>query len=283
MCTRNPAPRNWKRCARSHRRRASRWPRGRFCKTRHLNSLLAQAEGSEFDELINISTTLRSMTQAYYFPENFGHFGLSLRSYAHFTSPIRRYSDLIVHRALVSGHGWGDDGLSAGGYRRVGSTPPSISRKPSAARWLAERDTTDRYLAAYPCQNASATSSPAACLWHRAVRAIRETGRQRRGRAGTAQFARQRVFQLQQGRSDPCGVNAQNFTLGLGQRVVGAPDRGDPHHRRAGAGACWTLEGRKLPPAALPAKGGNLGARKPMTSAKHKSAKVKKKVKRSRR
>ena len=81
--------------------------KGQVLKTAHLNRLLAQAEGSEFDELMNI-TTLRSMQQAYYLPQNLGHFGLALRSYAHFTSPIRRYSDLIVHRALISGHGWGD-------------------------------------------------------------------------------------------------------------------------------------------------------------------------------
>ncbi len=66
--------------------------RGQVMKTAHLNRLLAQAEGSDFAELLNI-TTLRSMTQAYYDPRNFGHFGLALKDYAHFTSPIRRYSD----------------------------------------------------------------------------------------------------------------------------------------------------------------------------------------------
>ena len=92
--------------------------KGQVLKTAHLNQLLKAAAGTENAELINIST-LRSMTQAYYNRENFGHFGLALRSYAHFTSPIRRYADLIVHRALISAHGWGDDGLTPQGHRHA--------------------------------------------------------------------------------------------------------------------------------------------------------------------
>ena len=72
--------------------------KGQVLKTAHLNRLLAQAKDTENAELVNIAT-LRSMTQAYYNPSNFGHFGLALKSYAHFTSPIRRYADLVVHRA----------------------------------------------------------------------------------------------------------------------------------------------------------------------------------------
>ncbi len=125
--------------------------KGQVLQTSHLNRLLAQAEGSDFDELINI-TTLRSMTQAYYHPENFGHFGLALKSYAHFTSPIRRYSDLIVHRALISGHGWAaktrGDGLSDFDIERLGETAKHISDTERRSM-AAERDTTDRYLAAY--------------------------------------------------------------------------------------------------------------------------------------
>lgn len=121
--------------------------KGQVLKTRHLNTLLAAAQGTEFDELLNIST-LRSMTQAYYHPQNFGHFGLALQNYAHFTSPIRRYSDLIVHRALISAHGWGNDGLSAQDIETLEETAKLISDSERRSM-AAERDTTDRYLAAY--------------------------------------------------------------------------------------------------------------------------------------
>ncbi|HEY0274899.1 MAG TPA: ribonuclease R [Paenirhodobacter sp.] len=121
--------------------------KGQVLKTAHLNRLLAQAEGSEFDELVNIST-LRAMTQAYYAPRNLGHFGLALRSYAHFTSPIRRYSDLIVHRALITGHVWGKDGLSPFDIDNLDDTAQQISDTERRSM-AAERDTTDRYLAAY--------------------------------------------------------------------------------------------------------------------------------------
>jgi len=121
--------------------------KGQVLKTRHLNSLLDQAAGSDQAELINMAT-LRSMTQAYYSPENFGHFGLALKNYAHFTSPIRRYSDLIVHRALISAHGWGKDGLSPAEIEDLEATAKHISDTERRSM-AAERDTTDRYLAAY--------------------------------------------------------------------------------------------------------------------------------------
>ncbi|NKX45234.1 ribonuclease R [Roseicyclus persicicus] len=121
--------------------------KGQVLHTSQLNRLLAQAEGTEFDELINM-TTLRSMQQAYYFPQNFGHFGLALRAYAHFTSPIRRYSDLVVHRALISAHGWGRDGLSPDEIDRLEETAKHISDTERRSM-AAERDTADRYLAAY--------------------------------------------------------------------------------------------------------------------------------------
>lgn len=121
--------------------------KGQVLQTRHLNALLKQAEGTTHDELINIQT-LRAMTQAYYNPENFGHFGLALRNYAHFTSPIRRYSDLIVHRGLISAHRWGDDGLSPWDIENLEETGQLISDTERRSM-MAERDTTDRYLAAF--------------------------------------------------------------------------------------------------------------------------------------
>jgi len=121
--------------------------KGQVLHTKLLNRLLAAAEGTDFDELINIST-LRSMQQAYYSPQNFGHFGLALRSYAHFTSPIRRYSDLIVHRGLITAHGWGDDGLSPWDIENLDDTAQKVSETERRSM-MAERDTTDRYLAAY--------------------------------------------------------------------------------------------------------------------------------------
>ena len=121
--------------------------KGQVLKTQHLNRLLVQAAETDDAELINLAT-LRSMTQAYYAPSNFGHFGLALRCYAHFTSPIRRYADLIVHRALISAHGWGDDGLTMEYVERLESTGQHISDTERRSM-TAERDTTDRYLASF--------------------------------------------------------------------------------------------------------------------------------------
>ena len=121
--------------------------KGQVLKTAHINRLLAEAAERDDAEAINI-TVLRSMSQAYYAPENFGHFGLNLKRYAHFTSPIRRYADLIVHRALVTAHGWGDDGITAEDEAMLKEIGEGISETERRSM-MAERDTTDRYLSAY--------------------------------------------------------------------------------------------------------------------------------------
>jgi ribonuclease R len=82
------------------------------------NRLLRRAEGTPVAPLVN-ELVLRCQAQAAYSPDNIGHFGLGLRRYAHFTSPIRRYADLLVHRALIAGanaaaNGFGANAAGAG-------------------------------------------------------------------------------------------------------------------------------------------------------------------------
>jgi ribonuclease R len=91
---------------------------------------------------------LRTQMQAIYSTENIGHFGLNLAKYAHFTSPIRRYADLIVHRGLITALGLGADGLSDRDIQKMKDTAESITFAERRAM-AAERDATDRYVAAY--------------------------------------------------------------------------------------------------------------------------------------
>ena len=121
--------------------------KGQVLKTRHFNQLLAQARGTEAAETVAMSV-LRAQTQAYYSPQNLGHFGLNLARYAHFTSPIRRYADLVVHRALIRALGLGPDGLASGELAELQKTAEHISTTERRSM-EAERDTIDRYVAAY--------------------------------------------------------------------------------------------------------------------------------------
>ena len=114
---------------------------------RDLDGILKLVAGTASSTLVN-ETILRSQSQAEYSPENIGHFGLALSRYAHFTSPIRRYADLLVHRALIKGLKLGRDGLTEEEIFAFADTAEHITATERRAT-LAERDSTDRYLALY--------------------------------------------------------------------------------------------------------------------------------------
>ncbi|HCB76885.1 MAG TPA: ribonuclease R [Sphingomonas bacterium] len=124
---------------------------GQVIRPATFNHILGTLKEHEAREEI-MTQVLRTQTQAYYGPQNAGHFGLALGSYAHFTSPIRRYSDLIVHRSLVDAYKLGAGGLSAedaANMERVGELISSLERRAMEA----ERETVDRYVAAYLSQH----------------------------------------------------------------------------------------------------------------------------------
>jgi ribonuclease R len=111
------------------------------------NRILAGAKGRPHEKVMN-DVVLRSQAQAIYDPANIGHFGLNLAKYAHFTSPIRRYADLIVHRALIKAFDLGDGGLTDREMAGLGSVAEHITMTERRAM-AAERDSTDRYVAAF--------------------------------------------------------------------------------------------------------------------------------------
>ena len=120
---------------------------GQVIRPRTFNHILDRVGDADFRPQI-MEQVLRTQTQAYYAPENHGHFGLALGSYGHFTSPIRRYADLIVHRSLVAAYKLGPGGLTDGeaqGMEAIGTGISALERRAMEA----ERDTIDRYVAAF--------------------------------------------------------------------------------------------------------------------------------------
>jgi ribonuclease R len=110
------------------------------------NSILKKVADTPNANMVN-SVVLRSQSQAEYSPNNIGHFGLALHRYCHFTSPIRRYSDLLVHRALIEGGGLGDGsiGKKYGDFENIGEHLSDTERRAAQA----ERDAVDRFSAAF--------------------------------------------------------------------------------------------------------------------------------------
>ncbi len=113
----------------------------------HFNGILDQVKDTDNDELVS-QVVLRSQSQAEYNPQNIGHFGLNLAKYAHFTSPIRRYADLIVHRALVASLGLGEGGITRDEEAELDLIAEEISITERRAM-LAERQTVDRLIATH--------------------------------------------------------------------------------------------------------------------------------------
>jgi ribonuclease R len=115
-----------------------------LAKPKDLTRLIRKLEGPELTQLVS-TMVLRAQSQAAYSPHNLGHFGLNLGRYAHFTSPIRRYADLLVHRALIRAHKLGEGALEQGGedWHELGA---ELSRRERRAM-EAERSAMDRFLA----------------------------------------------------------------------------------------------------------------------------------------
>jgi len=122
-------------------------PKSGRLKPEQFNLILAQARVADMVQLVS-EVVLRSQAQAEYSAANFGHFGLNLRRYAHFTSPIRRYADLVVHRALVRALDLGTGALSDREIAAIDETAQSISECERRAV-AAERQTLDRLIAGY--------------------------------------------------------------------------------------------------------------------------------------
>jgi ribonuclease R len=121
-------------------------PKGSELRAAQFNQILERVKGRDVENLVN-EVVLRTQAQAEYSADNYGHYGLNLRRYAHFTSPIRRYADLIVHRGLIRAGKLGDGALPEGtDARLLGEVAATISVAERRAM-KAERETFDRLLA----------------------------------------------------------------------------------------------------------------------------------------
>ncbi|MGF1456651.1 MAG: ribonuclease R [Alphaproteobacteria bacterium] len=121
--------------------------KGQTVQPGHFNRIIERAKGTDNESFLS-EVILRSQSQAVYSPDNLGHFGLNLRRYAHFTSPIRRYADLIVHRGLIAACQLGTDGLPEESLKDLAAIGEEISGHERRSM-AAERDAKDRFIAAF--------------------------------------------------------------------------------------------------------------------------------------
>ena len=122
-------------------------PRGGALRASHFSRVLDRVAGTPEADLV-AEAILRTQAQAVYGTANTGHFGLALARYAHFTSPIRRYADLMVHRSLIAACGLGEGGSDGGGIDRADATAAHVSSTERRAA-TAERDAIDRLCAIF--------------------------------------------------------------------------------------------------------------------------------------
>lgn len=115
-----------------------------------LNKILNKSAEGPFKHITN-TLILRAQSRAEYSTKNIGHFGLGLGTYTHFTSPIRRYSDVLIHRALITALKLGDGGFPETGKGELISICKHISATEKRAS-IAERTANDRYAANYLLQ-----------------------------------------------------------------------------------------------------------------------------------
>ena len=120
------------------------FPKGKTVQPRDLNAVLRAAAQTDYSHLIS-KIILRTQSQAVYATKNIGHFGLALEKYTHFTSPIRRYADLLVHRALTGEYGEED-------REQIDQICKHLSETERAST-VAERNATDRFTAGYLSQH----------------------------------------------------------------------------------------------------------------------------------
>jgi ribonuclease R len=128
---------------------------GKQLHPRFLTQILETHAGGPHAQVIN-EVMLRSQAQAIYSPANIGHFGLALAKYAHFTSPIRRYADLVVHRGLIRACKLGKDGLAdeeAGRLQTIADHISITERRAAAA----ERDAVDRFVTLFMADRVGVT------------------------------------------------------------------------------------------------------------------------------
>ena len=241
-------------------------PTGQRLRPADLNRVLQQVADKPVSQLVS-QTVLRSQSQAVYSPDNLGHFGLALARYAHFTSPIRRYPDLIVHRSLIAAYGLGDGGLAEadkGRFAEFGEHLSMCERRAVAA----ERGAMDRYVAAYMAAHVGATFPGRVTSVTRfgLFAALDGTGAD--GLIPIRSLG-QEFFRHDEGRQILIGERTGE-TYGLGDRLQAEARRGRHRHRRPAVRDRRRHRAGRAPcPAARPAAPARRSPRQPRRPVAH--------------